>query len=240
MATAVSAVGHDMIGLAQRQVELLRNIQASREEYQRNQEQINRSLSAGTFIAPSPPTVGNDHTNGHHVKPAQRTPLRKISVKGLTKSAFVEACFRSDPGTPPKMINALWVNGGGEGTISPSLVYNTKRDIRDAASKFAPRSLVARGLSAPMTKGKKTRKTATAITTDQIDDIRQAIWAILQQRSMNVGDLSQAIQEGELIDPVPRQLNIIVRDLCQELRNANKLTRGDGRRYEIKDGATLE
>jgi Exonuclease VII, large subunit len=63
MATGDTAVKHDIIGLAQRQVELLRIIQDSREEYQQNQDRINRSLSAGSFVASTPaPSKSNGNS----------------------------------------------------------------------------------------------------------------------------------------------------------------------------------
>jgi hypothetical protein len=126
-----------------------------------------------------------------------------MKVNG-SKSAFVEACFRNSPGTNPRVINTLWMKGGGNGMISPSLVYKTKHDIRKAASKAAgaPKVIVVAprpGLPAPATKNNK-----KAAATDPTTEIWQAICVHLQQRPMDNGEIVTTIQEGDVISPIPR------------------------------------
>lgn len=230
-AAVKSAVGNDVVSLGRRNVELLITLQnppnlgeksRALQEYVQNCEVIDRLLSGPTTSQTSRFTVTPSATNGHVKQTARKvvTP----SVDG-SKTDFVEACFLNNPGTNPKDINDLWVQGGGDGTISPSLVYKTKHDMRK--TKASAKKVAA----AP----RKPPSVSTAVA-EPVSDVREAIWVLLRQRPMNIGEIILAIREGELIDHIPRKLEEIVKATLDEYRTNGQIERVENRRYQISAG----
>lgn len=213
MMTAVG--GPDIVDLAKRHKEL-------REELRQVDSLIERIINAPPTnpqrIAPAGVTNGN----GYAVK--SPAPLETLNVNG-SKSKFIQSCFRNNPGTNPKDIDILWKKKGGKGVIHPSQVYQIKRDMVTGGAKkmaAAPRKV----------------KAATAVV--EPTNLREVVWALLSKQPMSVVEIVAAIQEENLVTPLPRKLNDHVKAVLKELRESDKVKRGDKLRYGITQGATLD
>jgi hypothetical protein len=213
----------DALSLQQRQVELMKVIEEGRDaeqEYRENQETLNKMMTGN--VTTFRQTAAVPVSNGYHAKPGP-----KPKATG-SKTDFVKACFKHDPAMSPKEIITLWEKQSGNGSLSPALVYKTKHDMKVDAIKVAKKIAAA---------PRKTTKAPAAV--DPSTEVQEVVWSLLQKKPMTTGELREAIQDGEYIDPVPRKLDSLIRNTIRGLRDSNKVSRSDKLQYSIVQGASL-
>lgn len=244
---ATDAVWDETIQLELRNVELLKNLRNTVGEYERNREAIAQRLRnfmpigspTSLLVSQSDPNPANrDKVQAHLTDKASLIP----SPKSTSKTDFVEACFNADIGTNPKDINTKWVRGGGEGTISTSLVYKIKGDMVRRTGKPSRGKRVAaasRRAQESENLAEVDSDTATA-TAEPQPDIRQVVWDLLSKSPLTIGELITAIQDEDLIDPLPKNLQELVKETVNNLRSSGKVFRGGQCRYEVFKGVTLD
>lgn len=242
---ATDAVWEEAIKLEERNVELLKSMRTNVVEYERNREAISHSLRTflpigipTSVLAPALPTNGHKVTAPPPTSTPAKATVKAVSLpnpKTSTKTSFVEACFRQNPSTNPRDINHRWVKGEGEGTISPSLVYKIKHEMKPKGEKRV--AAAARKVQESDTESNTGMATAVA---ESPSEIQQIIWRLLSQEPMTTGELYTAIQDDDLLDPMPKDLNEAIKTILNDLRTTKKVVRGEERRYGIAPGASLE
>lgn len=182
------------------------------------------------------------------IPPSARTRPSRRAEGGTTKKEFVEQVMRSDEEASLKDIQIAWQEAGNTDTISSSLVYKTKSELKSKGTIAGGR----RGGGDKETQTKGVGKDATAsshvsqsASEDIHAEVRRAAFNILSRpehgAGLTIADIAEMIEIDELVTVEKgNDLTRILADELKKLREEGKAERGDNRQIRKVDGAELD
>jgi hypothetical protein len=211
------------------------------QEYESNQRQVRESLGAAlgavsNMTIPSAAPVATPVRNTQ-TKSTTRKPRQASTSDRGSKKQFVENMFRTTPTISPKDIQQAWVDEGNTDTISASLIYKIKGDLREELGQ--PSS--GRGRKRAAASRKETTTPRKNVKSDDVSEdvpnLKPFIMKVLHRGPYNIAEITEVIETENLIEEVPDNLADIVMRQVGELKEEGKVERTEGRKYTAKVAA---
>lgn len=154
------------------------------------------------------------------------------SSDGSSKKAFVENIILQNESTSLEDIQQAWQKMGNKDTISTSLVYKVKGDLKKEGKIVGGR----RGRKP----GVKSQKTTS--NEDINTQVRKLVWSVLsrnqnKKEGLSISNITEFLENEGMIDT--SNLATILPTELKKLREEKKIERGDNRQFRIIDGAKL-